>query len=1141
MKNKKIFLNNNLTTTKYNKIREFIKNEYNLSKLPNKKNLIEIAPKDKRIKDKTKIFEKAINFFINSFNNKIDKEKKEESAPSQLSKIKTNLDGRTAKAFERKISNKKNEKKIVNELKQFKANIGDDKSKFNISNIRLINKTFKDVKSAVSNNTKHKIDLEKLRETGLKTQQIIQNILRLTNEKKYLLTVGNVKYTLNNISRQKLLERSKTDFIVYDEGATSDEQVMIEILTSNTLTLEPVFNFSTYNSNEGSFFKYYCKNFELERFGIYKNKNCFYNEIDKVCLVKALRIGGLNDVKYEALKRMVKGSSIPFSKLGELCTTLEIQIKIKRERQRNPSRDIFGKEYNEVYFIGLLDNHYFIIEEVEYRKDMEDYLEKDLSLNYQKKKVNSYHFIKFLLEHKNHFLIKIPYEDLESTVFYKLIDDDIETLEYHPNCCINFMEERKEKKQIDFFNVFFDFETYTNSKGFHIPYLVCIRYQRNKNNICIKSFIGEDCGYQMLLYINKAIDTLNIQLIAHNATYDYQFLVKYLYQFHEIKRGSRMLTADGKFFKKNIKIKCSYHLISSPLSKFGKMFKLTQEKEIMPYELYNEDFNIFENRMISINKVLNENDKNGHPFLKEKDKEDFLINIEKWNLNKNGFYDIIEYSKKYCEIDCEVLMNGYNIFKGWILELKNIETDESLNLNIDNIITAASLAHQYMILNNCYEGVYELGGTPQQFIQQCVVGGRTMSNNNQPYNINNGERIADLDGVSLYPSSMVRIEGFLKGLPKVIQEENLNYEWIKNQDGFFVEIKIINFLTSRSFSLFSYKTKEGIRMFDNNMFNKNIFVDKTTLEDLITFQGVEFEIIKGYYFNEGFNKNVNKTINFLFETRKKKKKEKNPIETIYKLIMNSCYGKTILKEQTTEVRYFHNENDFKVYLDRNYDRIITVVEVYDSNIKKVETISSIHNHRNFSQVGVCILSMSKRIMNETMCLSEDNNIMMFYQDTDSIHMYQKDISKVAELYKQKYNRELIGEDLGQFHSDFEIKGCKDVYSSHLIVLGKKCYVDRLVGTNEKNEEVIDYHIRLKGVPNSTIEYEIKKRGLKNPIELYQLLYKGKTINFDLTEGKGKSRFKIQKNFGVKTLDKFDRNIGFNNEDGIIRSIRNLFF
>ena len=32
-----------------------------------------------------------------------------------------------------------------------------------------------------------------------------------------------------------------------------------------------------------------------------------------------------------------------------------------------------------------------------------------------------------------------------------------------------------------------------------------------------------------------------------------------------------------------------------------------------------------------------------------------------------------------------------------------------------------------------------------------------------------------------------------------------------------------------------------------------VYIDKTGLEDAITFQEIEFEILDGYYFNEGHN------------------------------------------------------------------------------------------------------------------------------------------------------------------------------------------------------------------------------------------------------------------------------------------------
>ena len=68
----------------------------------------------------------------------------------------------------------------------------------------------------------------------------------------------------------------------------------------------------------------------------------------------------------------------------------------------------------------------------------------------------------------------------------------------------------------------------------------------------------------------------------------------------------------------------------------------------------------------------------------------------------------------------------------------------------------------------------------------------------------------------------------------------------------------------------------------------------------------------------------------------------------------------------------------------NYNFIQSYVEVGDKYY--VKHIKSIIDHFNYAHCGVEILSMSKRIMNEVMCLAEDINLKMYYQDTDSIHI-----------------------------------------------------------------------------------------------------------------------------------------------------------
>ena len=94
------------------------------------------------------------------------------------------------------------------------------------------------------------------------------------------------------------------------------------------------------------------------------------------------------------------------------------------------------------------------------------------------------------------------------------------------------------------------------------------------------------------------------------------------------------------------------------------------------------------------------------------------------------------------------------------------------------------------------------------------------------------------------------------------------------------------------------------------------------------------------------------------------------------------------------------------------------------------------------------------------------------------------------------------------------------------MLGKKCYIDKLEGKSDEGETIVDYHIRMKGIPNSCIEYTFKKEQFNNPLEMYEKLYEGKEIKFDLLQGKAKDMFKFSKNYSIHTLLEFQRTIKF---------------
>ena len=61
-----------------------------------------------------------------------------------------------------------------------------------------------------------------------------------------------------------------------------------------------------------------------------------------------------------------------------------------------------------------------------------------------------------------------------------------------------------------------------------------------------------------------------------------------------------------------------------------------------------------------------------------------------------------------------------------------------------------------------------------------------MTNQNKMYHVK--KKLAEFDACGLYASAMYRMLGYLKGTPKVLT--NLSYDFLKNQDGYFIQIII---------------------------------------------------------------------------------------------------------------------------------------------------------------------------------------------------------------------------------------------------------------------------------------------------------------------------------------------------------------
>ena len=92
------------------------------------------------------------------------------------------------------------------------------------------------------------------------------------------------------------------------------------------------------------------------------------------------------------------------------------------------------------------------------------------------------------------------------------------------------------------------------------------------------------------------------------------------------------------------------------------------------------------------------------------------------------------------------------------------------------------------------------------------------------------------------------------------------------------------------------------------------------------FQGIQFDILEGYHFNEGFNDTINTVIKDLYDLRKELKAKHNPAEQAFKLFMNSMYGIKLLNPIDTDNKVIPY-TEWNDYVSKYYNFIEEVVKV----------------------------------------------------------------------------------------------------------------------------------------------------------------------------------------------------------------------
>lgn len=850
---------------------------------------------------------------------------------------------------------------------------------------------------------------------------------------------------------------------------------------------------------------------DLSRYQIFDSNQVKHPppQASKHCLLWALECAGLPPQTIQSLASFIPGRLVRLTALRPIFANLDYNIHVEYTTESDPTRSktlsfTHDPTKGEIY-LGLIDNHIFINEPIPVtylyidhanslppafhgRTNLARMNHGYPSQYYDTCKYTSFQIINHMYRGTFPHFRRMTYYQVARS-YRKLIDIeefDDQHLEYDLKLSTRAFKQDTPDKCPSIW--FADFEAFTGGAR-HEPYLLCY----GQVNRPIKAL---DCVNALYPAVYNMLDEIGEGIIYfHNLTYDGSFLLNLLpiQQDSLIEYGSnRLLSFKVHGPHGTIEFRDSLAILPFPLRDFPKMLGIPTEKEIMNYNLYTPDTY---RALIPLEQAAGS----------------FTIDEYQEAARRAGALrgrkvDMWQYAIYYCQRDVEVLARGY--FK--MNEMMQQATKQSLWQRL----TAPSLAFHSLRLEGVFEGCYELTGAPAFCIRKTAIGGRCMLRRNLKQRVVGP--IADFDAVSLYPSAMSLLYT-LKGFPKVIGPEHLaNWETVhKLWDGFFVEIEILRVERELDFPLITYK-ENNQRIFCNRP--GKMWVNDITLEDLITFHKITYIPLRGYYYDEGKNFKIREVIRRIFDMRLEAKREKQSIEVVYKLLMNSCYGKTIMKPRPHHKNVV-SEDELLKQLGSSPFNTVTYEPLSNGNYLLTSLVDVLQNW-SIPTLGSHVLAMSKRLVTQVTSLAQDLGIGIYYTDTDSIHIDRDSLEDLATAFRLKYDRELVGKDLCQFHTDFPVTERGMMWSTLFIGVGKKAYIDCLTDGVDKH-----YHIRLKGIPERSI-YKFCEKHNYTPEQLFDLFYSHPDFSatFDICDAK--PAFARKSNYIIQSLEHFYRRISF---------------
>lgn len=725
---------------------------------------------------------------------------------------------------------------------------------------------------------------------------------------------------------------------------------------------------------------------------------------------------------------------------------------------------------------------------------------------------------------------------------------------------------RKKKEELSYAHLdsdedkqawFGDFETFISPddpKHRHQVYCcACCSWDEQHKEV----FYGPYCFDNMLAYIHRHIPSsrkymsIGIRpkfrptIYFHNLSFDVCFALERTFCiFNVVEKGNKMLQMDGLAMGRTLlpfRLKDTWGILRCRLDQtIGFYWPPTEQaaakadfgKDIFPYKTLTNA----SQKMYPMETCVSD--------LKIEGKKDVDVELFKQQaapfINEAGDQvDLQAYCGKYCIDDCRLLCRAWK--KARMLNQDGMEsliskpdgTTETVMIkppysyDINNLLTIPAIAYKYF-LEKCYyntspEGkcIYGFHSSLRAFEQLSVRGGRCMPRDNESWALEGeGHLFKDFDAASLYPSAVKRLYCFWEApvrLPEEFrgadasrllgctchEDESTSDQPFMSFDGFTVACKIKEMRIKRHFPILCYKDKEGCHWTNEARPDEVLVMNEIDLRNLIDFHEASIEVIDGYVWNQGKDFSCRQAIQDLYDCRVNAKKVGNPVQMVVKLIMNSAYGKSVLKFVPKQKDYV-TEKLLEPFLAKHAASVTSYYPLGlnpdNARLWCVESVAEYFDSFNKGHPdmypnwwGARILSMSKRIMCEVMCLAEDIGVPIYYTDTDSMVLDDAggQLQRLATAFQDKYGRVLLGGQMGQFQSDFEAPGLdkNSINGTEAIFVAKKIYCIKL----QDKDGNTALHKRMKGIPAAAIDAHHGKE-LENVWRLYQELFASNEVD-----------------------------------------------